>query len=599
MLPHGVLFRIWAPKSGEVFLRIEGAQPRKMCALELGFHEVQVIGAGAGTRYMFELEGGQIIPDPLARFLPNDVHGPSEVIDSNGYVWRTSEWKGRPWEEAVLYEVHIGTFTPEGTFLAAISKLEQLRDLGVTAIELLPVADFPGTRNWGYDGVQLFAPDSSYGRPEHLKALVDAAHELGLMIILDVVYNHLGPEGNYLTACCPIFTERHHTPWGAAMNFDSQGSEFVREIVVSNAVYWLTEFNFDGLRLDAVHAMKDDSPTHILDELAERARSAVSDREVHLILENDSNTASWLRRDATQTPLLYTAQWNDDFHHVLHVTSANELKGLYPEFVDDTEKLGRVLAEGFAFQGECTIHNPRQRGEPSAFLPPTSFVSFLQNHDQIGNRPFGERFTGIAPRAAARAAITLHILSPHIPLLFMGEEWGASSPFLFFSDVCEDLAEHVREGRRKEFGRYPDFADSEKRQRIPDPLSLETFQMSKLDWSEIEAAEHREWHKFYRDLLQVRRAEIVPRLKAIGGYAGTCEILGPQAVHVAWALDDGSELTVVTNLTDAWLTITIHDLGRVLWTEGSYTEDRLAPWTVAFGLRERDEAAKKRESQGA
>ena len=304
------------------------------------------------------------------------------------------------------------------------------------------------------------------------------------MVLLDVVYNHFGPDGNFLPECGPIFTDRHQTPWGPAVNYDSEGSEIVREIIRENALYWIKEFNFDGLRLDAVHAIKDDSPKHILDEVAEHVRSAIRDRHVHLILENDLNTASRLRRNDEGRPIHYTAQWNDDVHHLLHTASANELKEFYPEFAGDTEKLGRTLAEGFAFQGEWTTHNPRQRGEPSAFLPPTAFISFIQNHDQIGNRPFGERYAGLAPREAARAVIALLLLSPQIPLIFMGEEWAASTPFLFFCDFCGELGEAVRNGRKEEFGRYPDFQDPAKRDRIPDPIEVDAFNASKLDWSE-------------------------------------------------------------------------------------------------------------------
>lgn len=582
-----VTFRLWAPKSPAVSLRIGGeADERPMRPVGEGFHEVTVGGAGPGTLYQYVLASGQAIPDPLSRFQPQDVHGPSEVIDPLAYSWKATDWRGRPWEQAVLYELHIGTFTPGGTFTAAIHRLDALFDLGVTAIELMPVADFPGSRNWGYDGVQLFAPESSYGRPEELKAFIDAAHALGIMVLLDVVYNHFGPEGNYLPACGPIFTERHHTPWGPAVNFDSEGSDVVREIVVSNALYWIEEYTFDGLRLDAVHAIKDDSPKHILDEIAERVRAETSGRHVHLILENDLNTASRLRRDERGRPLLYTAQWNDDLHHLLHTAAADDLREFYPEFAGDTQKLGRAFAEGFAFQGEWTTLNPRQRGEPSAFLPPTAFISFLQNHDQIGNRPFGERFAAIAEREPARAAIALLLLSPQIPLLFMGEEWAASSPFTFFCDFCGDLAEAVRKGRREEFGRYPQFRDAEKRDRVPDPVGAEAFNVSKLDWNEAGMENHWEWRLFYQRLLELRHGELVPRLRRMGGHSGRYEVLGPQAVHVRWRLGDGSELILLANLSSNTLGGSLPDLGRKLWVEGSFTQEGLGPWSVAVGIRD-------------
>jgi len=584
VLPEGVRFRLWAPKSSTVSLRIEGEQKPRPMRSNAGFHELKVSSAGPGTLYTFELGNGRTIPDPFSRFLPQDVHGPSEVIDPGSYSWRTSAWRGRPWEEAVLYELHIGTFSPEGTFAGAIEKLDRLTEIGITAIELMPVADFPGKRNWGYDGVQLFAPDSAYGRPDDLKALIDAAHERGLMVLLDVVYNHFGPDGNFLPECGPIFTAKHQTPGGPAVNYESGGSDIVREIIRENALYWVQEFNFDGLRLDAVHAIKDDSQKHILDEVAEYVRSSIGDRHVHLIVENDLNTASRLRRNSEGQPIHYTAQWNDDVHHLLHTASSGELKEFYPEFADDTEKLGRTLAEGFAFQGEWTTYNRRQRGEPSAYLPPTAFISFIQNHDQIGNRPFGERYANLAPPAAARAVIALLLLSPQIPLLFMGEEWAASTPFLFFCDFRGDLGEAVRKGRKEEFGRYPDFQDPAKRDSIPDPTEVDAFNASKLDWSELGRTPHRQWRSFYQRLLNVRHSEIIPRLRNMAGNSGCYDILGDQAVHVRWDLGDGSQLAFLTNLTANALEAPLPAIGREIWVEGSLTEKGLAPWTVAFGI---------------
>lgn len=585
----GVLFRLWAPNAKSVRLEIVGetnARPTRGSAD--GFHELHVEGARPGTLYRFVLADDMIIPDPVSRFQPQDVHGPSEVIDPSAFVWSDADWRGRSWEEAILYELHIGTFTEAGTFRSAIEKLNYLVELGVTAIELMPVADFPGRWNWGYDGVLLFAPDSSYGRPEDLKALIDAAHRRGLMVILDVVYNHFGPEGNYLPACGPIFTEHHHTPWGAAVNFDAEGSEVVRELIVENALYWIEEFHFDGLRLDAVHALKDDSENHILDEIAEAVRNRVRDREVHLILENDENKASRLARDGKGRPIHYTAQWNDDLHHLLHTAAASELQEFYPEYAGDTEKLGRCLAEGFAFQGEWTTHNPRRRGEPSAFLPPTAFISFLQNHDQIGNRPFGERFARLAPREAARAVVALMLLAPQIPILFMGEEWGSRRPFLFFSDFGGELADAVRKGRREEFSRYPDFADPEKRDRIPDPIAPETFRAVKLDWSEAEQRENREWLEFYRGLIAVRRAEITPRMKNTPGHAGEYKVFGHQAVDVRWTLGDGSVLALLANLKSEPCEAATARKGDQLWLEGQLTGDRLEPWTVLYTLSNAD-----------
>jgi maltooligosyltrehalose trehalohydrolase len=582
---EGVRFRLWAPHCRSVVLQIEGA-PEVLMLERAGFHELTSNVAGPGTLYRFKLPSGESIPDPVSRFQPQDVHGPSEVIDPGAFIWSDLDWRGRPWEEAVIYELHVGAFTPEGTFRAAIDKLDALAKLGITTIELMPVADFPGRRNWGYDGVLLFAPDSAYGRPDDLKALIDAAHQRGLMMILDVVYNHFGPDGNYLPECGPIFTEKHHTPWGAAVNYDAQGSALVREFVISNALYWIEEFNFDGLRLDAVHTLIDESQQHILDEISERVRAAAGERHVHLILENDKNESRRLLRGPNGKPRQYTAQWNDDLHHLLHTATANELQEFYADYAGDTEKLGRSLAEGFAFQGEWTKFSPRMRGEPSAFLPPTAFISFLQNHDQVGNRPFGERFASLAERRPARAAIAILLLAPQIPLLFMGEEWAASTPFLFFCDFGDDLAEAVRNGRREEFSRYPDFQDPEKRHCLPDPISEDSFQASKLKWDEVDEGKHREWRSFYKQLLTLRHTEIVPRLRNIEGNSGRYEVLGPNAVRVCWTFGTGTELMLVANLSAERLESSVEIGGRVLWQEGDHVDDYLAPWMVIFSLQD-------------
>jgi maltooligosyltrehalose trehalohydrolase len=582
----GVRFHLWAPKHESVGLLLDGeSAARPMQRLSGGWHGLTTDAARPGSLYSFVLPDGQRIPDPASRFQPRDVHGPSEVIDPAAYAWGDAGWRGRPWEEAVAYELHVGAFTPEGTFRAAAGRLDALAELGITAVQLMPLADFPGRRNWGYDGVQLFAPDSSYGPPEDLKALVDSAHARGMMVLLDVVYNHFGPEGNYWPACAPIFTERHHTAWGAAVNYDAEGSDAVRELVVTNALYWIEEFHMDGLRLDAVHAIADDSETHILKEIVNRVREAAGKREVHLVLENEENAASLLERDAGGRPRHYTAQWNDDLHHVLHTAATGESAGYYAAYQGESERLGRALAEGFAFQGEMMPYRGHARGEPSAGLPPTAFVGFIQDHDQIGNRAFGDRLTAIAPKEAVRAVAAAYLLSPQIPMLFMGEEWGTSKPFPFFCDFGGELAYAVREGRRKEFARFPEFQDAETRERIPDPTAEETFLSAKLDWDEAGKGAHGEWREFYRRLVDLRRAEIVPRLKGIGGHCGRYEVLGHLAVLVEWLLGDGSLLTLVANLNAA--PVEAYDPeGRRLWLEGSVDGGRLAPWTVLFSLKD-------------
>jgi len=580
----GVLFRLWAPNSRQVHLAVEGSPtPLVMARTPDGWHVLKVPGVGAGASYAFVLSDGRRVPDPASRFQPFDVHGPSEVVDPDSYSWSDISWRGRPWEDCVAYELHVGTFTPEGTFAAAMSKLDALAELGITAVSLMPVADFPGVHNWGYDGALLFAPESSYGRPDDFRRFVDRAHSCGLMVFLDVVYNHFGPEGNYLPLYAPIFTERHHTPWGAAVNYDAEGAAEVRAFVVANAAYWIEEYHLDGLRLDAVDAILDDSGRHILEEIAAAARRVAPHREVHLILENGDNSARLLERDEKGTPRLFTAQWNDDVHHVLHAAATGERSGYYEDYAGDTELLGRTLAEGFAFQGEVMPYRGRPRGERSAHLPPTAFVSFIQNHDQVGNRAFGERLVSLAPAPAVRAVASIYLLAPQIPMLFMGEEWGAEQPFLFFSDLEPDLADRVREGRRAEFGRFMEFADPDRHAHIPDPKALETFLSAKLDWEDAVSEAGREWRGWYQRILETRRKEIVPRLKNARG-GSTFSVLGAGSVRIVWILGDGSHLVLKTNLSDTCVKTDLPAQQRCLWSEGMTSDDELGPWSVRWSL---------------
>jgi malto-oligosyltrehalose trehalohydrolase len=588
LLPDGgVRFRLWAPACEHIDLEIGtgGAAgvggisrfPMGPCAG--GWFELDVPDARPGTRYRFVLPDGLRIPDPASRFQPDDVHGASEVIDPKSHVWRTA-WAGRPWHEAVVYELHVGSFTAEGTFRAAIGRLEHLAGLGVTAIELMPIGDFPGGRNWGYDGVLPYAPDSAYGRPEDLKDFVDAAHARGIMMLLDVVYNHFGPDGNYLPRFAPaFFTERHHTPWGAAVNYDGKDSAPVRDFVIENALYWLVEYGFDGLRLDAVHAIIDDGDPHLLVELAERVRAVVPGAQ--LILENEENEASRLRRLPDGLLPEFTAQWNDDLHHVLHVAATGERQGYYADYAGAAPLLGRALAEGFAFQGETMAFRGSPRGSPSAALPPTAFVAFIQNHDQIGNRAFGERITELAPAAAVRAIASVYLLLPQIPMLFMGEEWGAAQPFPFFCDFDGELAEAVRRGRRAEFAKFPEFQDPAVRDRIPDPQAEATFRSAKLDWNALEGAGHAGWLDLYTRLLTVRRESIVPLLPHIGAHAGRHEEFGPGGVRVRWGSDVGSTLWLTANLSGAVMTLPSEPGGDLLWEEGGAIGQ---PWSVRWTL---------------
>jgi malto-oligosyltrehalose trehalohydrolase len=583
----GVHFRLWAPGVEHVDLVLEdGAEVVPMWRGEDGWRAADHARSAPGTRYRFRLPDGRLVPDPASRFQPGDVHGPSEVIDPAAFAWTDAGWTGRPWHEAVLYELHVGTFTPEGSFRAAIGKLDHLADLGVTALEIMPVGDFPGPRNWGYDGVLPYAPDSSYGRPEAFKALVDAAHARGLMVLLDVVYNHFGPDGNYLPAYAPaIFTERHQTPWGAAVNFDGPDSGPVRAFVVENALYWLAEFHLDGLRLDAVHAIVDDSPTHILDELAQRVRAETFGRPIHLVLENEENSARLLERRPSGAPRLYTAQWNDDVHHVLHVAATGEGQGYYADYLGDTEKLGRALAEGFAFQGEVMPYRGRPRGETSADLPPDAFVAFVQNHDQIGNRAFGERIDALAPPEAVRAVGAVCLLLPQVPMLFMGEEWGAAQPFPFFCSFDGELGEAVRQGRRQEFARFPQFQDAAARERIPDPQAEATFLSAKLDWDALPTGPHAGWLAWRRRLLACRREWVTPHIQDIHGRSARYSVIGQGAVGVSWAIGGEGVLSLDANLSPHAVADFAEPEGEVFWTEGDVGQDGVfGPWAVRWSL---------------
>jgi malto-oligosyltrehalose trehalohydrolase len=583
---RSVRFSIWAPEQVSVSVVIDDAAPLPLRAAAEGWHELTSAAGGPGTRYRFLLADGSAVPDPASRFQPDDVHGPSEVIDPMAYQWSDGPWVGRPWIEAVVYELHVGAFTPEGTFRAAIGKLEHLVTLGITAIELMPVADFPGRRNWGYDGVLPFAPDATYGRPEDLKALVDAAHERGLMVLLDVVYNHFGPDGNYLSRYAPqFFTDRHRTPWGNAINYDGEGSGPVREFFIENALYWLNEFHLDGLRLDAVHSIADDSPRHILGDLAQRVRERLGTRTIHLLLENEKNQARWLARTESGLPSHYTAQWNDDVHHVLHVAATGENTGYYADYLPLANLLGRALAEGFAFQGELSQSVGSARGEPSAQLPAVAFVAFIQNHDQIGNRALGERMATLVPLPVARAIAAVYLLLPQIPMLFMGEEWGCVEPFAFFCDFGAELAQAVREGRRKEFAKFAQFRSEAMRERIPDPQAEVTFTRSKLDWTQLDTTPHSAILQWYRAALAARRAHIQPLLAGLTGKHAHYTTLGEGVVAVSWETSVGT-LLLAANLTSNATGGFPHDAGELIWQAGDSADGgRLGPWTVRWSMR--------------
>ena len=600
--PQGVRFRLWAPGCEQVALCLADGHSERVLPMGTcggGWFELTVPRTGTGTRYRYQVKDGLRVPDPASRFNPDDVHGASEVIDPAGFDWRDASWRGRPWEEAVIYELHVGTFSPSGTFAGVMERLEYLAELGVTAVELMPVADFPGARNWGYDGVLPFAPDSRYGRPEDLKALIQAAHAKGLMVFLDVVYNHFGPEGNYLHVYAEeFFSGHHHTPWGAAINFDGPRSREVREFFIHNALYWLQEYHLDGLRLDAVHAIVDDSGPHILTELAERVHAGIGrERQVHLILENDANQARYLGQGPGPHPYpcpsvasyagrRYTAQWNDDIHHALHVLVTGETDGYYVDYAGEPiRQLGRCLAEGFAYQGEPSAYRgDALRGEASGHLAPQVFVSFLQCHDQVGNRAFGERITHIAPQPAVRAAAAIYLLAPAIPMLFMGEEFAAGSPFQFFCDFSGELREAVTLGRRREFARFARFADPAMQAAIPDPNTAQAFLVSKLDWSSLTHEVQAGRLTYYRNLLRLRQEIIVPRLHGMQGRTAKYEVFAPGGLRVQWVLGDGSTLSLLANFSRKGVSATIPAGQTVFSLSADAANGLLGPWAVVWTL---------------
>jgi maltooligosyltrehalose trehalohydrolase len=603
--PEGVSFRLWAPAARRVELLLDRAHPMQPRAD--GWYEAAIAGLQAGALYKYRIDGELEVPDPASHFQPSDVNGPSEVIDHAQFDWRVASWRGRPWAEAVILELHVGTFTPGGTFRSAIERLDALVDAGITAIELMPVADFAGRRNWGYDGVLLYAPDSAYGRPDDLRALVDQAHARGLMVLLDVVYNHFGPEGNYLGRYAPQFFTSAHTPWGAAIDYRVPQ---VRAFAVGNALHWLARYRFDGLRLDAVHAIAAAGEPPLLHDLSRAVGefAAGNGRAIHLVLENDDNRASLL--DPLIDPPLgtYRAQWNDDYHHAWHVLLTGEKSGYYQDYAaDPAGQIARVLSSGFAYQGEPSAHRGgRARGEPSQCLSPLAFVNFLQNHDQIGNRPLGERLVTLVEEAPLIAALAITLLAPMPPLLFMGEEWGATSPFPFFCDFPEPLAGAVRQGRREEFKaayaalaseasgqrrdskvRAPDTrpepgssADAAFGDAIPDPLAEDTFRMAVLDWEARASPAGRQRLALVRELLAVRQREITPHLMRTRFAAAQIK---DRVLQAQWSPGNGRVLLLLANLSDRAIEQPARArAGRPIW--GGEPASRLPPWAVFWSI---------------
>jgi maltooligosyltrehalose trehalohydrolase len=471
-----------------------------MTLADRGWWEMLDDGASAGTRYGYSLDGGEVRPDPRSPSQPDGVLGLSEVVDQGAYAWSDAGWKGMRLDAAVIYELHTGTFSPQGTFDGIVERLPHLLALGVDAVELMPVAEFSGDRGWGYDGVDLFAPHHAYGGPAGLKRLVDACHLSGLGVVMDVVYNHLGPVGNFLAEFGPYFTDRHQTDWGAGFNFDGPESDEVRRFVLDNALQWVRDYHVDGLRLDAVHAMADQAPIHILEQLAREVNALGTERRraTFVIAESDLNDPRFVRGRAAGGYGL-DAAWSDDWHHAMHAALTGERSGYYEDF-GSLEILGKALRQAWAYDGVWSAHRQKVRGGSTAGLPAHAFVIALQNHDQIGNRAAGDRLGTLVEEGALKAAAALLLTSPFTPMLFQGEEWSASSPFQYFTDHEDpELGKAVSEGRRREFDRFGWDPDG-----TPDPQDPGTFDHSKLVWTELDEPFHRQMLEWYRELIRLR-----------------------------------------------------------------------------------------------
>ena len=535
-----VRFRVWAEGQQQLTLRL-AERDLPMTAVGNGWFQIDVPGVTHGTEYQFVLQDGMAVPDPASRAQKGDVNGPSVVIDPGRYQPINPDWAGRPWEETVIYELHIGTFTPQGTFRAAIDKLPYLAELGITQLEVMPVSQFGGNRGWGYDGVLLYAPHSAYGTPEDFHAFIDAAHGLGLSVVLDIVLNHFGPEGNYLPLLSPAFFDAQRmTPWGNGIAYER---EPVRHYILDAPLFWLTEYRLDGLRFDAIDQIKDTASKHILQQIAETIREALPDRHIHLTTEDSRNVIFLHPRDEKGATPLFTAEWNDDFHNAAHVFATGETHAYYQDFAFEPEKkFARALAEGFVYQGEVSLQTGHSRGVECHTQPPTFFVDFIQNHDQTGNRAQGERLITLAGADKTRVLLAALLLSPHIPLLFMGEEYGETNPFLFFTDFHGDLAKAVREGRAKEFTGHSGHDGD-----VPDPNDEQTFARSKLDWHNVTTAQGKSWLRFTRSLLVLRHRYLVPLLRPGGTVEGKIVKTAPGIVAVSWSFPTGT-LSLALNI---------------------------------------------------
>ena len=574
----GVDFSLWAPaaRQASVFL---GDRDVAASVTADGWWGLHIAHADAQTRYQWRVDG-KLVPDPASRSNPWGLEAPSIVTDPWAHDW-AADWNGRAWTDIVAYQMHVGTYTPEGTFNAAARRIPELARLGITALQLMPVASADGEFGWGYDGVLLFAPNSSYGTPDDMKAFVATAQAHGLAVLLDVVYNHFGPAGNYLPHYAPQFESDHHeTPWGKAVNFDGVGSTWVREFFIQNALYWLEEFRLDGLRLDAVHAMVDEGPEHIVAELTRRARHRFGDRQVHIVLENDHNNPMRLGAGDARCD----GQWNGDFHHCLHVLMTGETGTYYAEYADDpVARLGRVMTLGFSREGanESGSEAPDRRDATST-ISLVNAVNFLQCHDQIGNRVFGDRLHLLAAPDASRLATAILLLSPSIPLLFMGEEFASRRPFLYFADAKREMRDLVRDGRKQEMREAPDADQIDSRGEPPDPCDRGSVVASVIESSvELDQSQRATW-RWTRELLTLRRLEIAPRLPSLSVGTHGCRRFGTHGLAVTWHFDDGSRLQVILNLGKSAQLVSSTELDSEaveLFRVGDVAGDRLGPWS--------------------
>ncbi len=564
----GTRFRLWAPAQQQVKLRLSG--DHAMTRSDDGWFDVFIDHQPFGETYGFVLDDGRVVADPASRQQLGDVFGPSVLTDPRAYTWENQDWRGRPWHETLVQEIHIGTFTEAGTFAAAAEKLEHIAQIGITAVEIMPLAHFPGSRGWGYDGVLQYAPHSAYGSPDDLKAFVDKAHGLDLMVFLDVVYNHFGPEGNFLGVYAPeFFREGQDNDWGAQIDFSRQP---VRRYFIDNAIHWLREYHLDGLRLDAVDAIKDETKPHILEEISSTVRRSFTDRQVHLMIENPPNGTDLL------TEGLFIADWNDGFHHVIRRIATGETSGIFEKFADHPfDKLRKIMSDGYLEPGEPIVGTELP---PSECLPPTAFIHFLQNHDQVGNRAMGDRLHMTADDDFYRALTAMLILSPQVPLLFMGDTYKDERPFHFFSDYTGELAKSIRDNRppqAENFGGYPE-GKSEK--DIPDPNAEATFEGSKLDWAKADTADGKEWSALLRRLIEIRRETIMPWLPEAGAYSGRVVEAPDDCVFVDWKIGSAI-LQLRLNLSDQ--PVSVHDVGERIWPEQTVAASSdVIPRSVSF-----------------